>query len=317
MAVRNLDSGLTLEGADLGLEGDVRDEREGRELAQGTIRFSRHLREVREEDRSKQDLEELLALARATKELEIQRLSRQLELAYLQIKQENGKEKFYETLLVYYQTQFNELLAHIDYDSRTELPTGRKLISDLERLDKIPSANTLILLDIDKFKLVNDTLGHLTGDEVLFQAAKILKEVFGKIPGAIVARDGGEEFLVYLPVDPEEVLKLLKDDFFEADGGWGGRLGFVFKNEETGTSGIRITFSGGIVPIKPDEATGQLRKKGIKQAKHFADRVVYSCKDNDHERFPQGGDRNRIEIFNPPLHKELADRRRSTERRQQ
>lgn len=54
----------------------------------------------------------------------------------------------------------------------------------------------LILLDLDKFKRVNDVHGHLMGDEVLVSVATTLVDIFGT--DAIVARYGGEEFIVLL-----------------------------------------------------------------------------------------------------------------------
>ncbi|PCI36526.1 MAG: hypothetical protein COB53_09185 [Elusimicrobia bacterium] len=57
---------------------------------------------------------------------------------------------------------------------------------------------TLLLLDIDKFKKVNDTYGHLAGDESLAAVAKAIDSSFNR-PSDVVARYGGEEFVVILP----------------------------------------------------------------------------------------------------------------------
>lgn len=54
---------------------------------------------------------------------------------------------------------------------------------------------SLAFVDIDFFKLINDTLGHETGDAVLVTVANLLKE----IPGAKVVRYGGDEFVVVFP----------------------------------------------------------------------------------------------------------------------
>jgi diguanylate cyclase (GGDEF)-like protein len=56
---------------------------------------------------------------------------------------------------------------------------------------------SLILLDVDHFKLYNDAHGHLAGDEVLRTLARILESCAGS--GAVCARYGGEEFTVILP----------------------------------------------------------------------------------------------------------------------
>lgn len=66
---------------------------------------------------------------------------------------------------------------------------------------------TLVMLDIDHFKKVNDTYGHLAGDEILKQLAKVLKREAG--PDAKVTRNGGEEFaILYSGKELNEVKKL-------------------------------------------------------------------------------------------------------------
>jgi diguanylate cyclase (GGDEF)-like protein len=58
---------------------------------------------------------------------------------------------------------------------------------------------SLILCDVDFFKLYNDSYGHLAGDLCLQKVAKAMKEAASIEPRAIVARYGGEEFVVILP----------------------------------------------------------------------------------------------------------------------
>ncbi|RDI64866.1 diguanylate cyclase (GGDEF)-like protein [Nocardia pseudobrasiliensis] len=66
------------------------------------------------------------------------------------------------------------------------------------------------MLDLDRFKSVNDTFGHPFGDEVLMLAARRLRAAVA--PGARLARTGGEEFVVigYLTEDPEIVAQRLR-----------------------------------------------------------------------------------------------------------
>jgi len=67
------------------------------------------------------------------------------------------------------------------------------------------SATGLLMLDLDHFKEVNDTYGHLAGDAVLLEAARVIQVVRSY---DLVGRHGGEEFLVVLPgCDSNQVLQ--------------------------------------------------------------------------------------------------------------
>jgi diguanylate cyclase (GGDEF)-like protein len=80
-------------------------------------------------------------------------------------------------------------------DPLTGLLNRRGLEQALSRVDAREGA--LIFADLDRFKLLNDTLGHAAGDAALIHFARILKEqVRG---GDIAARIGGEEFAIWLP----------------------------------------------------------------------------------------------------------------------
>lgn len=88
-------------------------------------------------------------------------------------------------------------------DELTGLPNRRRLIAELESFSK--SEGALLLLDLNKFKPVNDTYGHEVGNEVLQQVA--LR--FGRsLPtGAILARLGGDEFGVLINGDYQTTLE--------------------------------------------------------------------------------------------------------------
>src|SRR5438132_13182546 len=74
---------------------------------------------------------------------------------------------------------------------------SEELAAELDRARRYNLALTILLADIDRFKLVNDTRGHLAGDAVLRQVGEILRREARSVD--LVARYGGEEFVVVMP----------------------------------------------------------------------------------------------------------------------
>lgn len=91
-------------------------------------------------------------------------------------------------------------------DPLTRLLNRRALLdrlgAEIDRGRRFKSSVTLMLLDIDHFKSINDSAGHLAGDSVLRQLAQLL--VDGVRTADVVARYGGEEFVVILPETSRE-----------------------------------------------------------------------------------------------------------------
>ena len=83
-----------------------------------------------------------------------------------------------------------------DTDPLTGLLNRRAFLADAIGR---PGPQTLLILDLDHFKQVNDTLGHDGGDEVLRVVARALRTIAPS--GALVARIGGEEFAIVTPMD--------------------------------------------------------------------------------------------------------------------
>lgn len=85
-------------------------------------------------------------------------------------------------------------------DSKTKLYNHsffmRKLDEELSRIKRYNSKIAILMLDIDFFKVFNDTYGHLTGDKMLYNLSKIIIENIRKED--IAARFGGEEFVIML-----------------------------------------------------------------------------------------------------------------------
>jgi two-component system cell cycle response regulator len=77
-----------------------------------------------------------------------------------------------------------------------------RLTSEVDRARRYDSSLALLLFDIDHFKQINDTAGHLAGDSVLRQLGALLEDAMRKVD--IVARYGGEEFVAILPETSSE-----------------------------------------------------------------------------------------------------------------
>lgn len=100
-------------------------------------------------------------------------------------------------------------LAH--HDSLTGLPNRMVLYERFERLQARASGRprplTLLLLDLDRFKEINDTLGHYVGDQLLRQIGPRLQPLLAPREG-LLCRLGGDEFAVLLPAALDEAVEV-------------------------------------------------------------------------------------------------------------
>ena len=106
---------------------------------------------------------------------------------------------------------FSELKEKARIDGLTGLFLKRffteKLYSEIERAKRYNTDFYIMMLDIDHFKSINDTYGHLIGDEVLKTTAQTITSSVRH--GDIVGRYGGEEFIVLLPtISQEKVIEI-------------------------------------------------------------------------------------------------------------
>ena len=122
----------------------------------------------------------------------------------------------------------------------------------------------LLLLDLDHFKQINDTHGHLAGDDCLNHAARRIEEVAGP-RGGVVARFGGEEFVVVLPgLDAREALQVAEAI----------RLRIHQLPVESGGKQIRLSASIGLHTVDGD------RGDAPEEIIRIADEALYRAKDD-------------------------------------
>jgi diguanylate cyclase len=104
-----------------------------------------------------------------------------------------------------YQAQLRALNTSLEMTARTDMMTGlsnrwdmfERIEIERSRAERHGRPFSLVLMDIDFFKQVNDTYGHEAGDRVILETAQMLRENIRKED--LCARWGGEEFLVLLP----------------------------------------------------------------------------------------------------------------------
>ncbi|MGC9135224.1 GGDEF domain-containing protein, partial [Caldisphaera sp.] len=107
---------------------------------------------------------------------------------------------------------------------------------------------SLIIMDLDNFKRVNDTYGHLVGDKVLVHFAKIVKSVVRNSDYAF--RYGGEEFLILLPYTDLKNAKVVAE-----------RIREKVEKHKFPMIG-KVTVSCGIAEVKNFDNPGMLVQKG-------------------------------------------------------
>lgn len=131
--------------------------------------------------------------------------------AVLRLKNEMDQRKAREQELTIANQKLSEMNKRLEelssLDGLTGISNRRRFDTVLEqewrRSKRSHSPLSLIMLDIDKFKVYNDTYGHLEGDECLKKVAQIIKASV-KRADDVVARYGGEEFSIILPNTPLE-----------------------------------------------------------------------------------------------------------------
>lgn len=100
----------------------------------------------------------------------------------------------------------------VSVDSLTGLTNRRYLMNAIERkMERTPDSQYLLMLDINNFKKINDTYGHVQGDKALVRMADSLKKTAGSFEKRpIIARYGGDEFTVLLEGSEADVMRFSK-----------------------------------------------------------------------------------------------------------
>ena len=130
-------------------------------------------------------------------------------------------------------------------DGLTELFNHRHmhelLHEEFERTKRSAEPLAVVMLDLDRFKQVNDTYGHPTGDVILYETARMIREMAREID--MVGRYGGEEFIAILPGTDEEAAGQFAERVRQAV------EEHVYRDEATE---VRMTVSSGVASF-PDE----------------------------------------------------------------
>ena len=145
-------------------------------------------------------------------------------------------------------------------DPLTGLGNRRAFDEAFAALDPAAGAS-LALIDLDRFKRINDGFGHEVGDRVLRAVAALLA---GACEDHLVARHGGEEFAVLAAGTPSDSAARLVDAAREA---LGARR---FRTRDTEAAIGRVSFSAGVIAVRGGESAAD--------ALHRADHLLYQAK---------------------------------------
>ena len=170
-------------------------------------------------------------------------------------------------------TREKSMAKHIEHQARHDVLTGllnrREFETKVEQSLKLFSTGTshaLCIMDLDRFKIVNDTLGHAAGDELLRQVSQRIRGVLRQTD--IIARIGGDEFALFLsnvgPDDAEAIAEKILLVIREYQFVWGDRA-------------FRIGASIGMVDAPP-------KVSSYENLYHAADTACYMAKHEGRDR---------------------------------
>jgi diguanylate cyclase (GGDEF)-like protein len=157
-------------------------------------------------------------------------------------------------------------------DALTELYNYRhfrnKLADELRRADRYRQRFSLLMMDLDHFKKINDALGHQTGNLVLREVSGIIKQCVRDVD--FVARYGGEEFVVILPQTGDHDALVIAERIRST-------IEKAFFSNAQGTRDVKITISIGCASY-PDGV------QSLEQLLDKADKALYKAKSDGRNR---------------------------------
>jgi len=176
-----------------------------------------------------------------------------------ELESEISKRKQTEIKLVESEKKYIDLSIT---DDLTQLFNSRyfyaKVQEEIDRAIRYNRPVSLLLIDIDDFKLYNDNYGHLEGDNVLAATGKMIRKCLRKIDSAF--RYGGEEFMVILPETSVEAARIVAERI---------RKAFEAETFRPGpTKEVTVTVSIGASQLE----------EGQKQFIQRADQAMYNAK---------------------------------------
>jgi len=165
----------------------------------------------------------------------------------------------------------DQLVAAASHDFLTGIRNRGSIFAllhnEIERCRREKRPLGLILADIDKFKNVNDSAGHLAGDEVLREVATRISECVRGYD--LVGRFGGEEFLVGLPGSGAEVIRVRAEEI---------RARVEATPVSTKAGEVNITVSLGVTVTQPDHS------HSLEDLLRIADEALYRAKTTGRNR---------------------------------
>jgi len=151
------------------------------------------------------------------------------------------------------------------------------LSQEIKRCQRYGRSFSLLLVDIDRFKRINDTYGHPAGDEIIRQIAFILRASLRSLD--LVARVGGEEFAVILPETPPQNLSVVVKRLLREVSGANPAVSAMAEKGEN------VTVSIGLATYKSGNTNALAMMK-------LADKSLYQAKQSGRNR---GGDLKMIQ----------------------